>query len=348
MDAPRRELWPHQTRTLAELRARSLAGKSARHDPTADRRRQDPVLAAEIIKGALAKSKQVAFIVPRISLIDQTSRAFAAEGIDCVGIMQADHPGFDPDAPVQIVSAQTLARRQRPKVDLVIVDEAHLLNRAVIAWLADPDQKHVWFLGLSASPWTTGLGKLYPGGLIIGAAISELIDAGRLAPFRAYAPSEPDLAGVRTVAGDFHEGELAERCDTIKFVGDVIQEWLKRGENRQTLSFAVNRAHAQHIQQRFLEAGITCAYIDAFTDRHEREAIFERFRRGETKIISSVATLEVGIDLPMASCIIDARPTKVANGLRSADRSWFACPSRQNRLHHFRSCWQSRQTRHGH
>ena len=185
-----------------------------------------------------------------------------------------------------------------------------MLNKIVVQWIEDPDQAHVWFVALSATPWTVGLGRLYTGGLIVGATISELIAAKVLTPFRAFAPSEPDLAGVRTIAGDFHEGELAERCDTAKLVGDVIGEWLKRGEGRPTLAFAVNRKHAQHIQQQFLEVGVACEYVDAFVDRRERELIFERFRRGETKIISSVATLEVGIDLPMTACIVDARPTR--------------------------------------
>ena len=38
-------------------------------------------LAAEIIRGALAKGKRVAFVVPALSLIDQTVAAFEAEGI---------------------------------------------------------------------------------------------------------------------------------------------------------------------------------------------------------------------------------------------------------------------------
>ena len=304
-----RPLWPHQERTFAEMRARARAGCSrvAIEIATGGGKTR---LAVEAAKNALAKGKCVAVILPRISLVDQWLRAFSAEGVDCVGVLQADHPGFCPDAPVQIISAQTLARRQRPDVDLVIVDEAHLLNKIVTQWIEDPDQAHVWFIALSATPWTTGLGRLYTGGLIVGATISELIDAKVLTPFRAFAPSEPDLAGVRTIAGDFHEGELAERCDTAKLVGDVIQEWLKRGEGRPTLAFAVNRRHAQHIQQRFLEVGVACEYVDAFVDRHERELIFERFRRGETRIISSVATLEVGIDLPMTACIVDARPTR--------------------------------------
>ena len=319
-----RPLWPHQERAIAELRARMLAGvaRVMLMIPTGGGKTR---LAAEVIKAALARGKRVAFIVPRLSLIDQTAAAFREEGVRAVGVMQAQHPLTDSEQPIQICSAQTLSRRKRPEVDLVFVDEGHLLHKAVLAWLTDPNQKHVRFVGLSATPWTCGLGRLYDD-LIVGATIAELIEAGHLSPLKAFAPSEPDLAGVHVRAGDFAEDELAERCDTPKLVGDVVTEWLKRGEDRLTLSFGVGRDHAQHIQQRFLEVGVASEYIDAYVDRREREEIFERFRHGETKIISSVATLEVGIDLPMASCIIDARPTKshmafvqrIGRGLRVA------------------------------
>jgi DNA repair protein RadD len=148
------------------------------------------------------------------------------------------------------------------------------------------------------------------GELIVGATIPELTQAGVLVPYRPFSHSEPDMAGARTVGGDFAEDDLAERCDIPTLVGDIIVTWFKRGEGRPTLVFAVNRKHAQHILQLFLEAEIVAEYIDAFTDRREREAIFDRFRRGETRVICSIATLEVGIDLPMVSCIVDARPTR--------------------------------------
>jgi superfamily II DNA or RNA helicase len=324
MSEPDRPLWPHQARALAELRARVSAGKRRVMImlPTGGGKTR---LAAEIIRSALAKDKTIAFVVPRISLIDQTLNAFWDVGVRCTAPMQGDHPLTDSDQPVQVASVQTLGRRQRPPADLVIVDEAHLLHKPAAEWLTDPDQAHVKFVGLSATPWTTGLGRLYDD-LIVGATIEELIQAGHLSPFKAFAPSEPDLAGVRTVAGDYHETELAERVNTAKLVGHVVAEWLRRGEDRPTLSYAVNRAHAQHIRDRFLEAGVACEYIGAFVYRRERERIFDAFRKGEIKIISSVATIEVGVDLPMASCIIDARPTKsrmafaqrIGRGLRVA------------------------------
>ena len=105
-----------------------------------------------------------------------------------------------------------------------------------------------------------------------------------------------------------------------------IETWLKRGEDRPTLVYGVNRAHAEHLQQRFLEAGVAAEYIDCYVERPDRERIFDRFRSGEVRIICNVATLGVGVDLPMCSCIIDARPTKsemrfvqtIGRGLRTA------------------------------
>ena len=58
----------------------------------------------------------------------------------------------------------------------------------------------------------------------------------------------------------------------------------------------------------------------------ERERIFRRFRVGEIRVIANVATMTVGVDFPMVSCIIDARPTRsemcfvqtIGRGLRTA------------------------------
>ena len=190
--------------------------------------------------------------------------------------------------------------------------------------MADPAWANVVFVGLSATPWTRGLGNHYDD-LIISTTTADLIEQGYLSRFVVYAPSEPDLSGVSTVAGDFHEGELAEACDKPSLVGDVIETWIARGENRPTLCYGVNRAHAEHLQQRFLEAGVAAEYIDCFTDRPDRERIFDRFRAGETRVICNVGTLTVGIDLDVR-CIIDAKPTKsemlfvqtIGRGLRTA------------------------------
>jgi DNA repair protein RadD len=242
-----RPLRPHQERALEALR-QSLAVGHRRPMLQAPTGFGKTLTTAHIIQRALERGRRVAFTVPALSLIDQTVVAFEAEGIDCIGVMQGIHERTDRDQPVQVCSIQTLARRKRPDVDLVIVDEAHELHREIFKWMADCSD--VPFIGLSATPWSRGLLKYYDD-LIISATTKELIAQGYLSSFKVFAPSQPDLAGVSTVAGDFHEGQLAEAIDQPKLVGDVVQTWLARGQDRPTLCYGVNRAHAEHLQQRF-------------------------------------------------------------------------------------------------
>jgi DNA repair protein RadD len=316
-----RPLRPHQTRALEELR---LALKDGKRRPMlmAPTGAGKTLLASHIFQRALDKGKRVAFVVPALSLIDQTVAAFEGEGLHSVAVMQGIHPRTDAAQPIQVCSAQTLARRQKPAVDLVIVDEAHILHKSTLEWLAELKCP---VIGLSATPWSKGLG-LYYDHLIVAATTAELIEQGYLSKFVVFAPSVPDLSGIHSIGGDYHQGELSERVNTAQLVGDVIETWIKRGENRPTLCYGVDRKHAEHLQQRFVEAGIAAEYMDAFTKREDRERVFDRFRCGETRIICNVGVLTTGVDLPMASCLIDAKPTRskmlyvqtIGRGLRTA------------------------------
>jgi hypothetical protein len=82
------------------------------------------------------------------------------------------------------------------------------------------------------------------------------------AAVRAFAPSEPDLANVRTIRGDFDEAGLAEAMDRPAITGDIVETYRNRGEGRSSLCFCVNRRHAQHIAERFFEAGVAAEYMD--------------------------------------------------------------------------------------
>ena len=95
---------------------------------------------------------------------------------------------------------------------------------------------------------------------------------------------------------------------------------------RPTLCFAVNRIHAEHIQTKFLEAGVRAGYIDCFTKDEARKEIRRKFASGEYEVVCNVDVLTMGVDWDVR-CIILARPTKsemrfvqaVGRGLRPAD-----------------------------
>jgi DNA repair protein RadD len=320
----RRELYPHQVMALGLLRESIIRGKRRPmlQAPTGFGK---TVLAAAIVDGARAKGKRVLFTVPALSLVEQAVHAFWEEGIRDIGVIQANHVMTDWSRPVQIASVQTLQRRELPEADVVVIDEAHRWHTFYEKMFTDPAWLAKPIIGLSATPWTRGLGQYYDD-LIIAATTAELIETGYLSPFRVFAPSHPDLTGVRTVAGDYHEGDLGGAMNKGPLVADVVETWHARGQNRSTFVFAVDRAHAKHLQALFENAGVTTGYIDAYTPVKEREEISDKFHDGEIRVVCNVGCLTTGVDWDVR-CIVLARPTKseilyvqiIGRGLRVAE-----------------------------
>lgn len=317
-----KSLRDHQSNAINQLRV-SLARGNKRPMLQLPTGAGKTVIAANIIRMAREKGNRVIFCVNAISLVDQTVKAFWSEGIRDIGVMQGQHELTNRAMPVQVASVQTLQNRRIPDAELVIIDEAHNWFKFYGQWMQDWNA--VPFVGLSATPWTKGLGKHYDD-LIIGETTQGLIDKGYLSRFRVFAPSHPDLSGVRTVAGDYHEGDLGKAMDQAPLVADIVKTWREQAQNRPTFAYAVNRAHAKHIQREFEQAGIQCGYIDAYTTLDEREQIRHKFHQGEYKVVANVGCLTTGIDWDVR-CIVLARPTKseilftqiIGRGLRTAD-----------------------------
>jgi DNA repair protein RadD len=287
-------------------------------------------LAAEIVNGAHGKKKKVVFEVPSISLIDQTVEMFYDEGITEVGVIQANHYMTDWSKPIQIASVQTLERRQElPDADIVIRDECHKLYKFDLRWMTMEGRwRDVPHIGLSATPWTRGLGTAYQQ-LIVGATMGSLIEQGWLVPFEVFAPSHPDLEGVRTTAGDYNEKDLGEAIRSSRnknLAGDIVRTWQEKASDRPTICFAVDRAHAELLKTRFEEAGVASAYMDCNTPLWDRRAIQKSFENGDTKVVCNVEVIGIGVDWPSISCISYCRPTKsemrfvqnIGRGLRPA------------------------------
>ena len=129
------------------------------------------IIGSAIVEGALAKGKRVLFTVPFLSLVDQTVAAFAAQGIPASASCRAITRDRRMQ-PVQVACIQTLKRRKLPEADIVLVDEAHRWFDFYGKWMAMPEWQKVPFVGLSATPWTKGLGKHYDD-LIVAATTAE-------------------------------------------------------------------------------------------------------------------------------------------------------------------------------
>jgi superfamily II DNA or RNA helicase len=320
------ELRGYQKSLIETLRSR-LAGGKRRPVVQAPTGAGKTVIAAAIVNMARQRGKKVIFAVPSLSLIDQTVERFTQNGIFDVAVMQGMHELTDASQPVQVCSVQTLARRTIPLVDLVLVDECHQMFKLYDDWMNRPEWQGVPFIGLTATPWAKGMGaKGRWDDLIVCTTTQELITDGTLSDFKVFAPAHPDLTGVQIQAGDYKVDQLGAAMDKKNLVADIVTTWMEKAEDRPTICFAVNRAHAKSIQLEFQEAGVACAYLDGFSDLEERAKVFRQFKTGEVKIISNVGVLTTGFDSDVR-CIILARPTRseilytqmIGRGLRKAE-----------------------------
>lgn len=314
------ELRPYQSHAIAQARTNFGSGilRQLIYSPTGSGKTE---IAIALIRSAVGKDKRVAFVANRIGLVEQAERRLTLAGLD-VGVVQGENTR-NLDAPVLVCSIQTVARRGLPDVDVVVVDEAHGVAGSADYRAMVFANNALPVIGLSATPFSKGLGKAYQelGGqplfqrIVKAATIGELIDLGFLVDCDIFAPVEPDLSGVGTVRNafgeiDFNERELAAAVDKPTLIGDIVAHWRRLGRDLPTVVFATNIAHSKHIAEQFNGAGIRAEHIDAYTCEAERREILARVTSGRTRVISNVAILAEGWDFPACGVMVLARPTK--------------------------------------
>lgn len=263
------------------------------------------VVGAFLLRECWRKGHRGMFIVDRINLLDQTSAVFDKYGIPH-GVIQSGHPRWKPGELIQVASIHTLARRVWPDAKLIISDEQHIFYQAMKRKLERKDAK---IIGLTATPFTKGLGKYFQ--KIVNVTTGNKLTAeGFLVPFKVWAATEPDMTGAKVVAGEWTDEEASRR--SIKIVGDVVAEYQRHGDNQKAIIFGVDVAHCEEIQRQFLMAGIKVALYTYRTDDMERELMLREFRKPDSEIrgLISVAALSRGFDVPDVGCIIMCRPLK--------------------------------------
>src|SRR5262249_22451772 len=119
-----------------------------------------------------------------------------------------------------------------------------------------------------------GLGYVFES-LVECPQVAALIEQKFLVPAKVFAPSQPDLTGVRTERGDYVEAQLAERMDQAPLVGDIVEHWHKHAEGRPTVCFATGVEHSVHIRNECRRANVLAEHIDGSTPADERDDILK-------------------------------------------------------------------------
>lgn len=271
------------------------------------------VIAAEIINGAVARGSRVLFLAHRQELIQQASEKLDALGIDH-GIIQANHWRRRPALPVQVASVPTLVNRTlATSPHIIFIDEAHRARAASYQAIVDR-YPHAFVIGLTATPIRSdgkGLGNLFQR-MVQGPSVADLTARGYLVPARVFAPSTPDLRGVRITGGDYNAGGIQRAMDRPTITGDIVAHWQRLAKNRITVLFAAGIDHSMHLRDAFRAAGVAAEHLDGKTDKDTRRKLLADLAVGRIRVMCSVGVLTEGWDSPPVSCAIIARPTASA------------------------------------
>lgn len=329
------QLRPYQAAALEALRVafRRRRTRVVLYSPTGSGK---TLMAMEMIKAARAKGSRVMFVCNRIGLVEQASAVFESYGIPH-GIVQGSNTR-DMHFPVLVASIKTLDTRGYPPVDLIVIDEAHAVagSRSYLDLLEVYSAVRV--VGLTATPFSKGLGRVYPWGtvfeeIVVASTIPTLINQGHLVDVDIFSPSEPDLSKVRVVAGDYQKDDLGKAVDKPSLVGDIVAHWKRLANGKPTVCFATNIPHSKHIVEQFKAAGISAEHVDCYTPEDERKEILKRVDAGRTTVISNVSILAEGWDQPSVQVMICARPTKsLIRWIQMAGRILRPYPGKQRGL----------------
>lgn len=255
---------------------------------------------------ALKKGRSALFVCDRTTLIQQTSETADLYGLSSHGIIQANHWRVDLELPFQIASVQTLARRSWPDVDLIIIDEAHTMYSA---WTNHVQNCRAMVIGLSATPFAPGLGKIFTN-LVNAATMDELAQSGVLVPMRVFSCTRADMTGAETSGGEWTDRAAEKRG--LEIIGDVVQEWIRFGENRKSIGFGATINHCEEICRQFNELGIMAATFTSDTTPEERAEILKEFKKPDSviRVLLSVEALAKGFDVKDVGCVMDMRPLR--------------------------------------
>lgn len=277
------------------------------------------VIASAIIEQSAARRSRVLFLAHRKELIEQASAKLDEIGV-MHGIIKADNPRVDPSARVQVASVQTLRSRLdrlTQGYDLIIIDECHHATAGSYEAIIKANPAAIR-LGLSATPYRAdgkGLGDVFDS-IVEVASMEWLIERGYLVRSRVMVGRRISLEGVHTVGADYNLGELAERVNQPKIVGDIVGSWKRYAGDRLTVAFTVSVEHSRTMAQAFRDAGIEAFHVDGEMPEDERgrtlRAFSAHFAPGLSpgRVLCNCAVLTEGWDCPAASAIILARPTK--------------------------------------
>ena len=243
------------------------------------------------------------------------------------GIYSAGLNRKQSDKPITFAGIGSIARKGHlfKDTDLIIIDEAHMvgpndetLYRKFLGQLKgyNPNLKVV---GLTATPWRLGTGKLTDAGIftdvafdITGlSAFNRLIAEGYICSLIPKQTTQMlDTDGLHMRGGEFVQGELQIAVDKYEVTQAALKEVLEQASGRRHwLVFASGVEHAIHISDMLNDMGVKSVAIHSNMGDAERDEAIRGFKQGKYQAAVNNNVLTTGFDFPAIDMIVMLRPT---------------------------------------
>lgn len=242
---------------------------------------------------------RVAFLAHRDFLIDQTSATYADMGID--HSFAAQGRWFNPWTNAHLCMVQSMKSRlakfkQAPT--LFFTDECHhgvsaTYRRVYDAW------PHAVHIGLTATPERLdgkGLAEIYDE-MIVGPSVEELIQLGALSDYILYAPTTPDMAGVRKSGGDYNRDQVEGVMDRPVIIGDMVKHYLRYARGKRAVYFLPSIRMSQNTAEAFRAAGVRAIHLDGDSSTWDRTQAARAMADNDMDVICNVDLFGEGYDL---------------------------------------------------
>jgi superfamily II DNA or RNA helicase len=290
---------------------------------------------AKIATDAAGAGRRVLAIAHRSELLDQITERCGMHRPDIpVGRVQAGRN--QTQRPITAAMAPTLANEKRrsrlPRPDVVIIDECHHAaspsQMNILRWAGSFD--HTRTMGVTATMTRgdrRGLGDVWQD-VVYSKSIKWAIDSGWLVEprGRAVVTDHLDLETAKVSKGDYQDNELGEMV--AQDVDQIVKAWQEHASERPTVAFTPNISSAQQLADEFRAVGVSVGEVYGSTSHAARAVIYGDLAAGRIRVLVTVMVCTEGWDSPPVSCILMARPTRLAGlyqqivgrGLRPAPR----------------------------
>ena len=250
-------------------------------------------------------SAKLIFVVPRITLAKQTVKVFKDILQLPVSVIQGQHKDINLSLNIQVATIQTLGNRIKkyPELfrdyDCCVIDEAHLSFKARETIDAE------WLIGLTATPYTRGMGLFYDD-LVKSIPARELEKQGVITPLKVLCAKKQINTKNLSVTSMGEYSSEEEESEVFKLIGDVLKEYEDNPEmeGRPFIGFAKTIKACVALTDAFTDAGHNVAYVHSKMSDEDNDAILDLFKQGELIGVFSVIKLVEGFDFVGASALL--------------------------------------------